>query len=88
MAQYEFTTTIEPSTTRAFKIFGRWYWVTEIDSTLPSGSQFVMTVAVAKDPRYAQLGYGKLRYVQTSQGVPVRAQDAPVWDWVTRRLGG
>jgi len=81
------TDTIVPSTTHAFKIGGRWYWVTGIDSTLDSGSQFVWTVPVAKDPRYAKLGMAKLRYVQTGRETfQVRAQTPPEWAWVTKRL--
>jgi hypothetical protein len=77
---------IEPSTTLAYKIGGRWYWVTELDQVLPSGSRFVTTVPVAKDPRYAQIGHSRLRYIGGHDTVLVRAQDAPVFEWVTKKL--
>jgi hypothetical protein len=81
------TDTIVPSKTHAFKIGGRWYWVVEIVDTLSTGSQFVMTVPVAKDPRYALIGRGKLRYIQTGrESFQVRAQTPPRWGWVTLML--
>jgi len=83
----EAVTEIVPSTERAYRIGSRWYWVTEITDTLDSGSQFVMTVPVAKDPRYALIGYGKVRYVQTgTETVLARPQTSPRWGWVTLRL--
>jgi len=78
---------IVPSDRHAYRIGSRWYWVIEITDTLSSGSQFVMTVPVAKDPRYALIGMGKVRYVQTNlEQVLVREQTSPRWGWVTLRL--
>lgn len=78
---------IEPSTAIAYKIGGRWYWITAVDpDRLESGTFFVWTVPAAKDPRYADLGYAKLRVITSHTTVLVRAQDAPVWDWVTRKI--
>lgn len=82
---------ITPSTEIAYKIGSRWYWVTSVEEVLPSGSVFVMTVPAAKDPRYVQAnitgkGGAKLRYVSEYDTITMRAQTAPVFDWVTRRI--
>jgi hypothetical protein len=77
---------IKPSTSKVYRIGSRWYWVTgENGPAMPSGSRFLVTVPQARDPRYAMIGMGKLRYVQAGEQVAVRDREAPRWDWVTRR---
>lgn len=80
-------TEIVPSTEHAYKIGGRWYWVTGFaGATLDTGSRFAYTVPIAKDPRYAQTGRAKLRYIGAYSTVLVREQEAPHWDWVTKQI--
>lgn len=80
------TAEIVPSTSKVYKLGGRWYWVTSEHEVLKSGSKFFYVVPQNKDPRYAQIGQAKLKYVHYLDPVLVREATAPVWEWVTKQI--